>query len=116
MAYVMGAVLSYSQMTYTLMIIPIVYVINFILLPNTPMFWLAKDGNIEVISVCVLVQQKFIFSPNSQKAGASLMFYKGCKDPSASETIALMAEMDRMKSQADQTESNGNLSLRDVCT
>lgn len=46
-SYVLGALLDYDQLPYVFIIIPIVYMINFIFLPNTPQY-LVKRGEFEV--------------------------------------------------------------------
>lgn len=46
-AYVLSALIGYKQLPYIFIIIPIVYMINFISLPNTPQY-LVKKGKFEV--------------------------------------------------------------------
>lgn len=46
-SYILAAFLTYDQIPFVLIVIPIVYMINFAVLPNTPAFWV-KRGEYEV--------------------------------------------------------------------
>lgn len=46
-AFIISSFLDYGQLPYVFIIIPTVYMINFVLLPNTPQY-LIKKGEMEV--------------------------------------------------------------------
>lgn len=46
-SYIVSSFLDYNQLPFVFIIIPIVYIVNFVLLPNTPQY-LVKKGKMEV--------------------------------------------------------------------
>lgn len=54
-AYVLGATIDYFTIPLICVIIPIVFVINFTFLPNTPRFHLGH-GHIRVCNLCIFIE------------------------------------------------------------
>lgn len=111
-AYGLGAWLQYNQIPYVFISIPIVYLINFALLPNTP-HYLVKKGRIDVSRIeswsCAY------FKIHLQDAEKSLKYYKGCKGATLEEAVAISGELERLQLLARQRENTSKLSLRDIC-
>ncbi|XP_055295469.1 facilitated trehalose transporter Tret1-like [Sitodiplosis mosellana] len=93
-AYILGAFVSYYTVPCIFVIVPILFVISFTFLPNTPQYHLLRG--------------------ESKKAEDSLKFYKGCKGEDADEVNAINAEFERLKSIAHEKKTDEKIYLQDI--
>lgn len=117
-AYILSAIFDYNQLPYLYIIIPIVYMINFMSLPNTPQY-LVRKGKFEVKEITGLIRFRAtanIFSClQFQKAEKALKYYKGCNGATVAESAAISQELERLKSLANQRQANKKLLFSDFC-
>lgn len=93
-AYVLGSVLAYHTVPLVLIVVPIVFVVCFVCLHDTPQ-QLLKTGRIA-------------------KAEASLRFYRNCRQPTTVEQeLRFTLEFEKFKAIAKQNELSESVSVSD---
>lgn len=95
-AYILGATVNYHYIPYICVPVPIIFVIIFTTLPNTPRYHIRK-GDI-------------------QSAKDALKFYKGCKGKEDSrEDVAIKLELDRLRMVESEQNTAESLKCADFC-
>lgn len=91
--FIVGAIVDYHVVPCIFAFLPIVFLISFIFLPNTPQYHLQR-GSLE-------------------KAEKALKFYKGYKGDSEQEKIALEKEFERLKLLAEERKKDDKIRFND---
>ncbi|XP_055295168.1 facilitated trehalose transporter Tret1-like [Sitodiplosis mosellana] len=94
MAYIVGAAVNYFIVPCIFIFIPILFVVCFSFLPNTPQYHLLRG--------------------ESKEAEDSLKFYKGFKGKNDEESNALNEEFERLKSIAHEKKADEKIDPKDI--
>lgn len=94
-AYILGAFVEYHIIPYICISMPVIFAVIFIMLPNTPRFYLARG---EV-----------------QRAEEALKFYKGYKGKDPMEDDAIAAELNRLRTVENEQKTSETLQISDFC-
>lgn len=115
-AFIVNAVVDYEYVPCIFIFIPFLYAILFMLLPNTPQYYLQKNQDQVSMAIFLLILNNVkLFYSFEQEAKNSLKYYKGYQGNSEKEDNAIDAEFDRIKSISKQQKSNQKIVLADLC-
>lgn len=112
----MGALVDYKSIPCIFIFIPLVYVVCFVFLPNTPQYYLQSN------QIQVRKQQKFSLISNSirinsfdrlQRAQESLKYYKDYKGKTDFEIKMFSIEFERLKSIAQEQKEDEKFRITD---
>ncbi|XP_055299426.1 uncharacterized protein LOC129567002 [Sitodiplosis mosellana] len=92
-AYIVGAIVDYKYIPCIFIFLPLLYVLCFVFLPNTPQYYLRND--------------------RVQKAQEALKYYKGYKGKTDAEINMFNIEFERMKSIAKEQQADEKLRVND---
>lgn len=97
LAYIVGALLDYSQIPFVFICLPFLFIVNFWFLPSTPQY-LIRCGHFEVTTYIELHPPNVIDENGEyfQEAKQSLKFYRGCSSRNLEQLQALNLEFEQL--------------------
>lgn len=114
----MGATIDYQTVPLVFIPFPIVFLITFLMLPNTPKYHIQRGHTqVNYLDDCLFnVHWSWIDDfVNFQKAVKALKFYKGFQGKSKLEESALLKEFERLQLIASEREIETKIQASDFC-
>lgn len=132
LSFIGGSYISYPYRPIVFIIIPIIFLIWVITLPNTPQYYLQSDKFLVSNFSKIFIQPIFLISiilislfslslsrncssnfPKAQKAAKALKYYKGCEGKSDEMKAIFKTEYQRLKANEQERRKYSNIELKD---